>query len=186
MNPSVPEVDRQTGWCRGISCHPSPHCDARPDADDISLLVIHGISLPAGVFTGDAVRDLFLGQLDCGAHSGFADLAGVRVSAHFFIRRDGQILQFVSCRERAWHAGVSRFDGRERCNDFSIGVELEGTDTQPYTDHQYTQLVVLTRALQQAYPRISRARIVGHEHIAPVRKTDPGPAFDWPRLLWAL
>jgi len=159
--------------------HPSPHQDARPDPADISLLVVHGISLPAGEFGGPYVHDLFMGCLDCQASPTFAQLEGLRVSAHCFIRRDGQLIQYVPFHRRAWHAGVSSWQGRTHCNDFSIGVELEGTDVAPYTEEQYTQLIALAKALMGSYPAITVDRIVGHEHIAPGRKTDPGPAFDW-------
>ncbi|RUO42904.1 1,6-anhydro-N-acetylmuramyl-L-alanine amidase AmpD [Aliidiomarina taiwanensis] len=163
----------------GVIFHPSPHYDARPDPTDISLLVVHGISLPAGKFGGPYVHDLFMGCLDCQADASFIALEGLRVSAHCFIRRDGQLIQYVPFHQRAWHAGVSSWQGRERCNDFSIGVELEGTDDAPYTEEQYTQLVALSKALMGSYPAITTNRIVGHEHIAPGRKTDPGPAFNW-------
>lgn len=160
----------------------SPHADARPDPADISLLVIHGISLPPGKFGERFIDDLFLGRLDAGAHPYFREIAGVEVSAHLLIRRDGRRTQFVPFDRRAWHAGRSQFSGRERCNDFSIGIELEGTDERRYTVKQYRQLSAVTRALMRAYPRISPERIVGHCDIAPGRKTDPGPAFDWARF----
>lgn len=164
---------------KGVPFHPSPHKDERPLASDISLLVIHGISLPAGKFGGDYVDDLFMGCLDCSADASFASLDGLRVSAHCFIRRTGELFQYVPFQQRAWHAGVSSWEGRERCNDYSIGVELEGTDVAPYTEQQYQTLVQLSRALMTAYPAITLDRVVGHEHIAPGRKTDPGPAFNW-------
>ncbi|RUO37525.1 1,6-anhydro-N-acetylmuramyl-L-alanine amidase AmpD [Aliidiomarina shirensis] len=157
----------------------SPHADERPDSHDISLLVVHGISLPEGEFGGPYINDLFLGCLDCNAHPNFAILEGLRVSAHCLIRRDGEIIQYVDFNRRAWHAGVSSWQGRERCNDYSIGIELEGTDSTPYTKQQYQALAEVTRVLQQHYPAITNERIVGHEDIAPGRKTDPGPAFDW-------
>lgn len=172
---------RPDGWVEPARHLPSPHCDARPLPDDISLLVIHGISLPPGEFGGPYVEQLFLGTLDCSLHPYFAGLQGLRVSSHFFIRRDGELLQFVSCLERAWHAGQSHFAGRDRCNDFSLGIELEGTDQQAYTAAQYDVLAELTQALQMRWPQLRADRIVGHEHIAPGRKTDPGPAFDWLR-----
>lgn len=159
-------------WC------PSPNCDARPGAE-ISLLVIHAISLPPARFGGRYVEDLFLNRLDIHADPYFAGLAGLTVSAHLFINRHGGLTQFVRLGERAWHAGVSRFQGRERCNDFSIGIELEGCDSRPFTTRQYQRLAVLTRALLAACPAITPARIVGHQDIAPGRKTDPGPFFDW-------
>lgn len=161
----------------------SPNCDARPSATVIDLLVIHNISLPPGEFGGDAVIALFGNALDIDAHPYYAQLRDLRVSAHFFIRRHGEIIQFVPCGKRAWHAGVSQWRGRERCNDFSIGIELEGADTEQYTAAQYASLVRLTRRLRRAYPIRD---IVGHSDIAPGRKTDPGPHFDWSRYLGAL
>jgi AmpD protein len=157
----------------------SPNCDARPAGTEVTLLVVHGISLPPGVFGGDAIERLFTNRLDPAAHPYFAGLAGLRVSSHFLIRRDGSLLQFVPCGLRAWHAGASRWQGRERCNDFSIGVELEGTDDLPYAAAQYTMLARLTKALRRRYPLPD---VAGHSAIAPGRKTDPGPAFDWERL----
>jgi AmpD protein len=154
----------------------SPNQDARPGDARIQLLVIHSISLPPGCFRGSAIARLFTNTLDHQAHESFAPLRGLRVSAHFLIRRGGTLLQFVDCDRRAWHAGVSSWAGRERCNDFSIGIELEGTDELPYTAAQYRQLVRLTRDLRMRYPILE---IVGHSDIAPGRKTDPGPAFDW-------
>ena len=160
----------------------SPHCDERPDASDISLLVIHNISLPPGEFGGDGVAQLFLGTLDCDAHPYYQQLRGLRVSAHLFIRRDGEVIQFVPYAKRAWHAGVSVFQGRPRCNDFSIGIELEGCDDLPYSEAQYLALVAASRDIMRRFAAITPARIVGHNDIAPGRKTDPGPAFDWPRF----
>jgi AmpD protein len=157
----------------------SPNCDDRPPAAEVSLLVIHGISLPPGKFGGDGVLRLFTNTLDWAAHPFYTTLKGLRVSAHFFVRRTGEIIQFVPCGRRAWHAGESSWRGRERCNDFSIGVELEGVDTRPYTERQYARLVPLAATLRRRYPI---AEIVGHSDIAPGRKTDPGPAFDWERL----
>lgn len=148
----------------------------------ISLLVIHGISLPAGEFGGPWIERLFLGRLEAGMHPELADLVSLKVSAHLLIRRDGKIIQFVSFKRRAWHAGVSVFQDRPRCNDYSIGIELEGTDASPYADIQYARLITVTRALMRAYPAITLDRVVGHSDIAPQRKTDPGPAFDWRRL----
>ncbi len=156
----------------------SPNCDARPEGAKVSLLVIHGISLPPGQFGGPWIVELFLNSLNAKAHPYFATLVDKRVSAHFLIRREGSLAQFVACEMRAWHAGQSVWRGRENCNDFSIGVELEGTDDLPYTDAQYAMLAALTRALRRRY----RIRdIAGHADIAPGRKTDPGPAFDWGR-----
>jgi N-acetyl-anhydromuramoyl-L-alanine amidase len=157
----------------------SPNCDDRPADTPITLVVVHGISLPPGEFGGDAIERLFTNTLDPAAHPYYATLAGLRVSSHFLVRRDGQFVQFVACTRRAWHAGASAWKGRERCNDFSIGIELEGTDTLPYAGAQYTMLARLVRALRRRYPI---ADVVGHSDVAPGRKTDPGPAFDWPRL----
>jgi AmpD protein len=157
----------------------SPNADARPAGTEVTLVVVHGISLPPGRFGGDAIERLFTNRLDPGAHPSFRAIAALRVSAHFLIRRDGALVQFVPGTDRAWHAGASRWKGRERCNDFSIGVELEGTDTRPYTLRQYARLARLIRMLRVHYPI---AHIVGHSDIAPGRKTDPGPSFDWRRL----
>jgi len=156
----------------------SPNCDDRPSDVAIELLVIHNISLPPGVFGGAAVTDLFMNRLDPAAHPYFATIAGLRVSAHFFIRRDGALLQFVPCALRAWHAGQSLWCGRERCNDYSIGIELEGADDVAFSDAQYDRLGALARALHTHYPITAS---VGHSEIAPGRKTDPGPFFDWQR-----
>lgn len=156
----------------------SPNCDARPDNEEPTLLVVHCISLPPGEFGGDAIVELFTNRLDPRAHPYYASVADLRVSAHFLIRRDGTLIQFVPCALRAWHAGVSAWRGRQRCNDFSIGVELEGSDDVRYDDAQYQVLARLTRALHRRYPLTD---VVGHSDIAPQRKSDPGPAFDWPR-----
>jgi AmpD protein len=157
----------------------SPNCDERPPGAAITLLVIHNISLPPGEFGGDGIARLFTNELDVAAHPYYQTLAGLRVSAHFLIRRTGELLQFVPCTKRAWHAGVSSWCGRSGCNDFSIGIELEGADDVPYTDAQYGVLVELARTLQSAYPITD---IAGHCDIAPARKTDPGPSFDWTRF----
>lgn len=157
----------------------SPHCDVRPPGTAITLVVIHGISLPPGKFGGDGVQQLFMGTLDPALHPYYAAIANLRVSAHFFIRRDGEVVQFVPCWRRAWHAGVSTWRGRERCNDYSIGIELEGTDRTAYAAPQYDALADLLVALKRRYPL---AATVGHSDIAPGRKSDPGPAFDWSRL----
>jgi N-acetyl-anhydromuramoyl-L-alanine amidase len=156
----------------------SPNWDDRPPGCAVDLLVIHHISLPPGEFGGAGIVQLFTNAIDPAAHPYFETLAGTRVSAHFLIRRDGQLLQFVSCAKRAWHAGESSWKGRSRCNDFSIGIELEGTGDAPFTPPQYRRLAALTRALQVRYPIRD---IVGHSDIAPGRKTDPGPHFDWAR-----
>jgi AmpD protein len=157
----------------------SPNRDARPAGDAVTLIVVHGISLPPGAFGGEAIERLFTNRLDPAAHPYFASIAALRVSAHFLIRRDGRLVQFVPCAERAWHAGESAWKGRVRCNDFSIGIELEGTDDVPYAPAQYAMLARLVRALRRRYPATDLA---GHSDIAPGRKTDPGPAFDWARL----
>ncbi|WP_206951105.1 1,6-anhydro-N-acetylmuramyl-L-alanine amidase AmpD [Trinickia acidisoli] len=168
------------GWVRGACALPSPNFEARPGGAVPTLIVIHNISLPPGEFGGSAIADLFLNRLDCDTHPYFdAHLRGLRVSSHFLIRRDGALEQFVSCEARAWHAGVSNFFGRERCNDFSIGVELEGTDARAFEAAQYATLAPLVAALAARYPIEALA---GHADIAPGRKTDPGPHFDWARL----
>jgi len=167
---------RSDGWAREARKIPSPHYDARPRSAPIDLLVIHCISLPRGQYGGSAIIDLFMHTLDISQDPSFADLQGVEVSSHFLIRRDGELIQFVSCLDRAWHAGVSRWRGRERCNDFSIGVELEGVDDRPFTHEQYAVLRALQKALEARYPL--RA-IAAHSDIAPGRKTDPGTGFDW-------
>lgn len=169
-------------WLQGVRILPSPNHNARPPDTVIDLLVIHNISLPPGRFGGDHVDALFCNTLDCDADPFFEQLRGLCVSAHFFINRSGIVTQYVPVAERAWHAGVSQWQGREQCNDFSVGIELEGTDTTPYTDAQYHSLTGLTRLLMQHCPAITPARIVGHVDIAPGRKTDPGPAFDWQRF----
>lgn len=171
------------GWLDGVRHVPSPNFDARPDGMVIDTLVIHNISLPPGEFGGPCVEAFFTNQLDTTLHPFFEQIRDVHVSSHVFIRRDGEIVQFVAFTQRAWHAGESWFDGRTRCNDFSIGIELEGADTAPYDDRQYAALVAVTRVLMATYPRLTMSRIIGHCHIAPHRKTDPGPAFDWQRYL---
>ena len=178
-------LDPVTGWCAGVRHCPSAHCNERPQGE-ISLLVLHNISLPPGQFGTGKVQVFFTTGLNASEHAYLAGIADMRVSAHFFIERDGQVSQFVSCLQRAWHAGVSSFAGRENCNDFSLGIELEGTDDLPYSDAQYDALVPLVQQLLAAYPALSVERICGHSDIAPGRKTDPGPAFDWPRLRTAL
>ncbi len=170
-------------WLPDARRAPSENQNARPDADDISLVILHGISLPPGDFGHGLVEALFCNRLDCTAHPDLADLEGVRVSTHLLIDRDGAITQFVPFDRRAWHAGLSSYRGRVDCNDFSIGIELEGTDHLPYTESQYDALPDVLRALLRRYPRIDAAAIVGHNEVAPGRKTDPGPAFDWPRVI---
>ena len=169
------DIDKE-GWCLQATRLASPNQNDRPDNQGIDLLVIHNISLPPGQFGGHCIADLFLNRLDCNAHPFFDQLRTLKVSSHFFIRRDGSLFQFVSADKRAWHAGVSSFKGREGCNDFSVGVELEGTDFVSFEPEQYETLVSLTDALRRRY---SLKTITGHQHIAPVRKTDPGPFFDW-------
>ncbi|KID55058.1 N-acetyl-anhydromuranmyl-L-alanine amidase [Pseudoalteromonas luteoviolacea] len=176
-------MENQQQWLSFAKHRHSPHCDERPDNHEVDLLVIHNISLPAGQFGTSFVDDLFMGQIDCHAHESFASLEGVRVSAHCFIRRDGEVLQYVPFLKRAWHAGVSSFNGRQKCNDFSIGIELEGTDQIPYTQAQYDSLVTVSKSIIKRFPKITPQRIVGHCDIAPTRKTDPGDAFDWQHYL---
>ena len=171
------------GWLSGVRKVASPNYDQRPQGAVIDLLVIHNISLPPEQFGGPGIVKFFTNQLDIDAHPYYEQLKGVKVSSHFLIRRNGEIVQFVPCQRRAWHAGVSSWQGRSCCNDFSIGIELEGSDFVPYTDRQYAALARLTRRLQRSYPVRS---IAGHSDIAPVRKTDPGPHFDWPRYRAAL
>ena len=182
MSRSALHIDVPTGLLRDVRQVLSPHCDARPSGALPELLVIHGISLPPGEFGGPWIDHLFAGDLPLGAHPAFADLAGLRVSSHALIRRDGLIVQYVPFGLRAWHAGRSRYEGRESCNDFSIGIELEGTDTLAYEPAQYEALAALTAALLAAYPSLAPQHIAGHSDIAPGRKSDPGPAFDWGRF----
>lgn len=169
------------GWLQEARRVPSPNCGPRPVSCEIDLLVVHNISLPPGQFGGDCIERLFTNCLDWDEHPFFSEIRGAEVSAHLLIRRCGELLQFVDLRERAWHAGASCFRGRHNCNDFSIGIELEGTDDDPYTDEQYKVLAAVTRRLLADYPGIDVDRIVGHSEIAPDRKTDPGEAFDWDR-----
>lgn len=175
-------VDPATGLLAGARRCPSPNQDERPAGSAIELLVVHGISLPPGEFGGPWIDALFTNALDPAAHPFFAAVAPLRVTAHALIRRTGEVVQYVPFHRRAWHAGESAWRGRAGCNDFSIGIELEGTDTVPYADAQYAALAALARALFDVYPGLGPERIVGHSEIAPGRKTDPGPAFDWPRL----
>lgn len=165
---------------------PSPNFDIRPDPADISLLVIHCISLPPEEFGGDYIEQLFTNRLDPDVHPYFQSIYRLKVSSHLLIRRQGEIVQFVDFDQRAWHAGVSCFGTRERCNDFSIGIELEGSVNQIYTEAQYRQLIHITQLLLKTYPQLSPNRIVGHSDIAPGRKQDPGPGFDWLRYRGAL
>ncbi len=175
-------VDPKKGFLTPVLYKPSPHCDARPKDIPIDMIVIHGISLPPGQFGGQAIEDFFCGHLDHSQHPFFETIADLRVSAHLLIKRSGEIIQFVPFTERAWHAGVSSFEGRTRCNDFSIGIELEGTDELAYEEAQYHQLAHVISLLRHAYPAITQDRIVGHSDIAPGRKTDPGLAFNWDYL----
>jgi N-acetyl-anhydromuramoyl-L-alanine amidase len=167
------------GCCREADRRESPHRDARPGGERISLVVIHGISLPPGEFGGPYIDHLFLGRLDPDAHPYFREIAPARVSSHFLVRRGGALVQYVPCAMRAWHAGVSSWKGREGCNDFSIGIELEGADDVPYAEPQYETLAALVRALFDRYGALD---VAGHSDIAPGRKTDPGPWFDWRRF----
>lgn len=167
------------GWLTEAKRIASPNCDERPAREVVSLIVVHAISLPPGQFGGDAIVELFTNRLDPAAHPYFAQVAGLRVSAHFLIRRNGELIQFVSCRERAWHAGVSAWQGRSHCNDFSLGIELEGCDELPFALAQYGRLDWLLGLLCAHYPI---AAVTGHSDIAPGRKTDPGPCFEWRRL----
>ncbi|MEM9103106.1 MAG: 1,6-anhydro-N-acetylmuramyl-L-alanine amidase AmpD [Pseudomonadota bacterium] len=174
--------NKTTGFFENIRIVKSPHFNARPENTEISLLVIHSISLPPGKFGSGFIDDLFLGQLDANAHPYFAGIAELKVSAHFLINREGAITQYVSCYNRAWHAGKSSWQGQQHCNDFSIGIELEGDEITPYTHAQYQQLSLLCKALLQQFKTINRQNITGHSDIAPDRKTDPGLAFDWQRF----
>ena len=182
MSVAVPHIDRATGFLTGVRQVLSPHFDARPSGALPELLVVHGISLPPGEFGGAWIDRLFTGTLPGDAHPYFREIAGQRVSAHALIRRDGQIVQYVPFGGRAWHAGQSAWRGRTGCNDFSIGVELEGTDDMPYTDAQYEALAALSAALIATYPSLSAQTIAGHSEVSPGRKTDPGPSFDWARF----
>jgi len=175
-------IDQQT-WLDGVEIVPSPNSNERPDAEDVSLLVIHNISLPPRKYGGGYVQKFFQNQLPVSDDPYFAEISGLQVSAHFLIERNGEVTQFVPMTQRAWHAGVSTFEGREHCNDFSVGIELEGCDEEPFTNEQYQSLCVLTEKIRSVYPAITAERIIGHSDIAPGRKTDPGPCFDWPRYL---
>jgi N-acetyl-anhydromuramoyl-L-alanine amidase len=176
------KIDPATGLAAQVKQVLSPHFDARPPGSAPELIVVHGISLPPGEFGGAWIDQLFADTLDADAHPYFRSIARQRVSAHALIRRDGQIVQYVPFQARAWHAGESQYQGRTACNDFSIGIEVEGTDDVAYEDAQYESLARLIRALFATYPTLASERIVGHSDIAPARKTDPGRAFDWRRL----
>ncbi|CAK9886013.1 MAG: 1,6-anhydro-N-acetylmuramyl-L-alanine amidase AmpD [Candidatus Erwinia impunctatus] len=175
----------KAGWLTGVRRVASPHYNDRPPESVPSLLVIHNISLPPGCFGGPWIDALFTGTLDAAAHPFFSSIAGLRVSAHCLIRRDGEIVQYVPFHQRAWHAGISCYHGQSDCNDFSVGIELEGTDTCPYTTAQYQALVRVSQALFTVYPEMA-SHIVGHSDIAPGRKSDPGHSFDWIRYLTTL
>ena len=168
------------GVCAAARWVPSPHRDARPPGEAVSLVVIHNISLPPGEFGGPFIDALFLGRLDPAGHPFFREIEGLRVSSHFLIRRDGELVQYVPTELRAWHAGVSSWQGREKCNDFSVGIELEGADDVPFAEPQYESLQRLLAALRARYGAMDLA---GHSDIAPGRKTDPGPWFEWARIL---
>ncbi len=176
-------IDVSTGLIGGVSYVASPNRDARPEGAPIDTLVIHSISLPPGIFGGPGIEQLFRNILNPDEHPYYREIDGLKVSAHVLIRRTGQIIQYVPLHQRAWHAGLSYCEGRTRINDFSIGLELEGADDLPFEDAQYESLIRLTHALRKAYPAITPARIFGHSDIAPGRKTDPGPTFDWKRYL---
>lgn len=171
----------ENGWIEGVRHIASPNSDQRPAGTHIDLLVIHNISLPPGEFGGPYIEQLFCNQLDPQAHPYFADIAQLKVSSHLLIRRDGEIIQFVPLSQRAWHAGESSFCGQSCCNDFSIGIELEGTDELPFTEKQYDALSQVSQVILKVYPEITAERVTGHSDIAPGRKTDPGEAFDWAR-----
>lgn len=169
----------ENGWLTQATHVPSPFFDARSDINDISLLVVHNISLPPGQFGGPYIEDFFTGKLDPNEHPFFEVIHKMGVSAHCLIKRNGEVVQFVSFLDRAWHAGQSSFAGRERCNDYSIGIELEGTEFTAYTEAQYQSLAEITEVIMQSYPQITPPRITGHQYIAPLRKSDPGLSFDW-------
>ncbi len=182
-HPTEPDSLWEHGWYRPAQALVSPNCGPRPKVAGIDLLVIHSISLPPGQYGGNQVQALFTNQLDWDAHPYFGQIRGLQVSSHFYVQRDGRLWQFVSTEDRAWHAGQSCYRGRENCNDDSIGIELEGLEGDVFEDAQYRQLARLCQDLQQRYPI---AHVAGHEHIAPGRKQDPGPGFDWSRLKSAL
>ena len=167
----------------GVTFHSSPNFDSRPKDKDISLIVIHSISLPPGKYGGNEIKDFFLNELDTSNHEYFESIKNLKVSSHIVIKRTGEILQFVPFNKRAWHAGISSYLGKENCNDYSIGIELEGTDDSEFTDEQYNSLINLTSSLIISYPNLSEDRLVGHSDIAPGRKSDPGIFFDWKRFI---
>jgi AmpD protein len=167
----------------GVTFHSSPNFDSRPKDTDISLIVIHSLSLPPGKYGGNEIKDFFLNELDTSNHEYFESIKNLKVSSHILIKRTGETLQFVPFNKRAWHAGISSYLGKENCNDYSIGIELEGTDDSEFTDEQYNSLKNLTSSLIRSYPNLSEDRLVGHSDIAPGRKSDPGIFFDWKRLI---
>jgi AmpD protein len=175
-------IDPVTGWLAGVRRVASPNCDERPPGADLGLIVVHGISLPPGQFGNGWIDRFFCNDLPPAADTYFATICGMTVSAHVLIGRDGALTQYVPFTLRAWHAGPSLYCGRSGCNDFSVGIELEGTDELPYTNEQYIALAALIEALRRGYPSLRTAEVVGHSDIAPGRKTDPGPAFDWGAL----
>jgi len=180
--PTEFDIDQTSGLIHPARQVPSCNCDARPDDALPQLIVLHGISLPPGDYGGPEIEALFTNKLDWDAHPYFGEIRGIEVSAHLLVRRDGELVQFVPFQQRAWHAGESSFRGRERCNDYSIGIELEGDDETAYDDRQYDILPGVLNALLEAYPSVSAREIAAHSDISPGRKTDPGPAFDWLRL----
>lgn len=175
----APSPTWRDGWLGGAAPLPSPNFDPRPADARIDLVIVHSISLPPGEYRGDAVERLFMNRLDWSAHPYFETIRGLRVSAHFFVRRGGDLQQFVSCDERAWHAGRSDWRGRGDCNDYSVGIELEGLEGEPFEASQYERLALVLRRLGERYPIAS---VTGHEHVAPGRKRDPGAGFDWQKL----
>jgi len=179
-------IDTDSGLIAPARQVASPNYDERPDGSELELIVIHNISLPPQEYGGPWIDALFTNTLDPEAHPYFVEIHQLRVSSHLLIRRDGELVQYVPFHRRAWHAGVSQYEGRERCNDFSVGIELEGSDEEPYEPVQYQVLAEVIAALEQAYPALSRHRLAGHSDIAPGRKSDPGPAFMWNRLYAAL
>ena len=176
------KIDTISGLLDTAEYKESPNCDERPDVKDISLIVIHNISLPPNEFGGEGITQLFTNTLNPHEHPSYMEVHGLRVSSHLLIRRDGSVVQYVPFHKRAWHAGVSEYQGRQHCNDFSIGIELEGADDIPYEEKQYKVLTKILRLLRETYPRVSPKAVTGHGSIAPGRKTDPGRAFDWSRL----
>lgn len=182
MNTGEFSIDPSSGLLAPARFVESPNRDLRPEGADVELVVIHGISLPPGDFGSNAIEAFFTNTLDFGAHPYFEEIRGLEVSAHLLVRRTGEVIQFVRLNERAWHAGQSCYRGQERCNDFSIGIELEGEDNTPYDDRQYAVLTEVLQSIVAAYPKVDGECIVAHSDIAPGRKTDPGPAFDWQRL----